>query len=161
MGPVKSVARTAQLQQLIEPAVRAVGLELWGLEYHQSGRKSMLRVYIDGPDGVTIDDCARVSRQISSVLDVDDPIRSEYTLEVSSPGIERPLYTLEHYRLFQGYPVKLRLRFPFDGKRKLSGVLAGVDDGEVLLIVGEEEYVLPFDSIERANIAGEPGPDKA
>jgi ribosome maturation factor RimP len=121
----------------------------------------MLRVYIDGPDGVTIDDCARVSRQISSVLDVDDPIRSEYTLEVSSPGIERPLYTLEHYRLFHGYPAKLRLRFPFEGKRKFNGVLAGVDDGDVLLIVGEEEYVLPFDSIDRANIAGEPEPGKA
>ena len=158
---MRIVAKAEQLQQLLEPAVRAVGLELWGLEYHSSGRKSLLRVYIDGPDGVNVDDCARVSRQIGSVLDVDDAIRSEYTLEVSSPGIDRPLYTLEHYRLFIGYPAKLKLRLPFEGKRKLSGVLGGVDDGEILLIVGEEEYVLPFDSIEKANIAGEPEPGKA
>lgn len=151
------MAGTAQLQQLVESAIIAVGFELWGLEYKPTGRQSLLRVYIDGPDGVTIDDCARVSRQISSVLDVEDPIRGEYTLEVSSPGVDRPLYTLEHYRLFAGYPAKLRLRFPFEGRRKLSGILSGVEGSDVLLVVGEEEYVLPFDSIDRANIAGEPG----
>jgi ribosome maturation factor RimP len=149
-----------QLQQLIEPAVKAVGLQLWGLEYQPTGRTSLLRVYIDGPEGVTIEDCARVSRQISSVLDVDDPIVGEYTLEVSSPGLDRPLYTLDQYRLYVGYPVKLRLRFAFDGRRKFSGVLGAVENDEVALIVGEEEYLLPFESIERANIAGDPEQDE-
>lgn len=155
------VARSAQLHELIEPAVKAVGFELWGLEYQTGGRTALLRVFIDGPEGVTVEDCARVSRQVSSVLDVDDPIRGEFTLEVSSPGLDRALYTLEHYRLYAGYPVKLRLRYPFEGQRRFSGVLGPVEKGEVSLIVGDEEYLLPFESIERANIAGEPAQGEA
>jgi ribosome maturation factor RimP len=155
------VAKSEQLQALIEPAVRAVGFELWGIEYQAGGRTALLRVFIDGPEGVSVEDCARVSRQVSSVLDVNDPIRGEFTLEVSSPGLERNLYTPEQYRQYTGYPVKLRLRFPFEGQRRFSGVLGGVADGEVSLIVGEEEYLLPFESIERANIAGEPAQGKA
>jgi ribosome maturation factor RimP len=147
------VARTGQLQQLLEPAVKAVGFELWGLDYHASGRKSLLRVYIDSPDGITVDDCAQVSRQVSGVLEVEDPIQGEYTLEVSSPGLDRPLYTLEHYRLYGGHRAQLRLRLPFDGKRKLTGLLGGVENNDVLLVVGDEEYVLPFDSIERGQLA--------
>lgn len=155
------VARSAQLHELIEPAVRAVGFELWGLEYQTGGRTALLRIFIDGPEGVTVEDCARVSRQVSSVLDVDEPIRGEFTLEVSSPGIDRPLYTPEQYQLYTGYPVKLRLRYPFEGQRRFSGVLGGIVDDEVSLIVGDEEYLLPFESIERANIAGEPAQGKA
>ena len=138
-----------------------MGFELWGLEYQTGGRTALLRIFIDGPEGVTVEDCARVSRQVSSVLDVGDPIRGEFTLEVSSPGLDRPLYTPEQYQLYIGYPVKLRLRYPFEGQRRFSGVLGGIDDGEVSLIVGDEEYLLPFESIERANIAGEPAQDKA
>lgn len=138
-----------------------MGFELWGLEYQTGGRTALLRIFIDGPEGVTVEDCARVSRQVSSVLDVDDPIRGEFTLEVSSPGIDRPLYTPEQYQLYAGYPVKLRLRYAFEGQRRFSGVLGGIDDGEVSLIVGDEEYLLPFESIERANIAGEPAQGKA
>ena len=149
----------AQLQQLIAPAVKAVGVELWGVEYHAKGRSSLVRVYIDGPNGVSVDDCARASRQISSVLDVEDPIAGEYTLEVSSPGADRSLYSLEHYRQLVGSRVKLRLRLPFDGRKGYTGLLNGVDNDDVLLVVGDEEYVLPFDGIERANIV--PEPDKA
>ncbi len=155
------MARSEQLHKLIEPAVRAVGFALWGIEYQVGGRAALLRVFIDGPEGVTVEDCARVSRQISSVLDVNDPIRGEFTLEVSSPGLDRSLYTPEQYQMYIGYPVKLRLRFPFEGQRRFSGVLGGIEDGEVSLIVGDEEYLLPFESIERANIAGEPAQDKA
>lgn len=150
------LARNEQLQQLVEPAVNAVGFELWGLEYHSRGRTSTLRVYIESPDGVSVDDCAQVSRQISSVLDVEDPISGEYTLEVSSPGVDRPLYKLEQYRQYVGYRVKVRLRVPFEGRRGMTGLLRGTEGDEVLLVVGDEEYVLPFSSIERANIAGEP-----
>ncbi len=155
------MVRTAQLHALIEPAVRAVGFQLWGLEYKTGGKTALLQVFIDGPEGVSVEDCARVSRQVSSVLDVDEPIRGEFTLEVSSPGLDRNLYTPEQYQLYIGYPVKLRLRYPFEGQRRFSGVLGGVDDGEVSLIVGDEEYLLPLESIERANIVGQPAQGKA
>ncbi len=135
--------------------MKAVGFELWGLDYHASGRKSLLRVYIDGPDGINVDDCAQVSRQISSVLDVEDPIHGEYTLEVSSPGLDRPLYTLEQYRGYVGHRVQLRLRYPFEGQRKFSGVLGSVENDDILLVVDDEEYVLPFESIERGNLAAQ------
>ena len=152
------MSSAAQLQQLIEPAVRAVGLALWGVEFHVKGVHSLVRVYIDGPDGVTVDDCALASRQIGSVFDVEDPIAGEYTLEVSSPGLERPLYTLEQYRQFVGSRVKLRLRVPFDGRRGFTGTLGGVEDDEVLLVVGDDEYMFPFEDIDRAKIASEHGP---
>lgn len=132
-----------------------MGFELWGLDYHASGRKSLLRIYIDGPQGITVDDCAQVSRQVSSVLDVEDPIHGEYTLEVSSPGIDRPLYTLEHYRSYKGHRAQLRLRQPFEGKRKLTGLLGGVENDEVVLVVGDEEYLLPFEGIERGQLVAE------
>jgi len=85
------------LQAMLAPAVAAVGFELWGVEFFQQGRHSVLRLFIDGPEGVGVDDCARVSHQASGVLDVEDPIAGEYTLEVSSPGWDRPLFTLAHY----------------------------------------------------------------
>src|SRR5690554_4251416 len=96
------------LQELVAPAVEALGFELWGLEYHSRNRQTLLRIFIDGPDGVTVDDCAAVSRQISAVMDVEDPIAGEYTLEVGSPGLDRPLYTLEQFQRYVGEPVKLR-----------------------------------------------------
>lgn len=155
------MSRSAQLQEMLEPAVKAVGFELWGLEYHASGRNALVRVFIDSPNGVTVDDCAKVSRQIGSVLDVEDPIQGEYNLEVSSPGLDRPLYTLAQYRQYVGYRIQLRLRFPFEGKRKLSGILGGVEGDELVLVVADEEYTLPFESIERAKIAGEQQQDNA
>ena len=145
-------AKLNALQELIEPAVTALGLELWGLEFHSSGRQSTLRIFIDGPDGVTVDDCARVSHQVSGILDVEDPIQEQYMLEVSSPGMERPLFTLEHFKAYAGHQVQLRLRVPFEGRRKFKGLLNGVEGDEVLLVVDDEEYLLPVDYIDRANV---------
>src|SRR5699024_5159739 len=109
-----------------------MGFELWGLELQAQGKNSRLVIYIDSPDGITVDHCADVSRQISGILDVEDPISGQYQLEVSSPGMERPLFTLEQFRQYAGSIVTLRLRAPYDGRRKFKGLLAGVEDDEVL-----------------------------
>lgn len=145
-------ARLKTLQELIEPVVTALGLELWGVEFQSAGRNSTLRIYIDGPNGVSVDDCARVSHQVSGILDVEDPIQEQYMLEVSSPGMDRPLYTLEQFQAYAGHQVQLRLRVPFEGRRKFKGLLNGVEGDEVLLVVDDEEYLLPIDYIDRANV---------
>jgi len=99
-----------------------------------------------------VDDCARVSHQVSGILDVEDPIPEQYMLEVSSPGMDRPLYTLEQFQAYAGHQVQLRLRMPFEGRRKFKGLLNGVEGDEVLLVVDDEEYLLPIDYIDRANV---------
>lgn len=141
------------LLELIEPVVKALGCELWGLEYHASGRRrGSLRIYIEKPDGVGLSDCEKVSRQVSSVLDVEDPIQGEYTLEVSSPGLDRPLYTLEQFAQYIGEQVKVRLRAPFDGRRQYKGQLTGLEDDEIKVLVDDHEYLLPIESIDKANV---------
>lgn len=142
-----------QLRDLLAPVVESLGCELWGLEYMTHGRNATLRLYIDSENGIGVEDCERVSRQVSAVMDVEDPISGEYTLEVSSPGLDRPLYTLAQYEQFVGAQVELRLRMPLEGRRKWRGLLAGVEGQEVVLrIDAENEYLLPIDSIEKANV---------
>lgn len=141
-----------QLHALIEPVVEALDCQLWGLEYFTQGKHSTLRIYIDREEGIGLEECEKVSRQVSAVLDVEDPIAGEYTLEVSSPGVDRPLYTLEQFARYVGEQVNIRLRVPFEGRRKFSGRLNGVENDEVLVVVDNEEYLLPIDSIDRANI---------
>lgn len=145
-------AKLKLLHELIEPSVTALGFELWGIEYLAQGAHSVLRIYIDSEDGITVDDCAKVSHQVSGVLDVEEPISGHYNLEVSSPGLDRPLFTLEQFAAWAGHQVQLRLRVPFEGRRKFKGLLNGVEGDEVLLIVDKEEYLLPIDMIDRANI---------
>jgi len=141
-----------RLTQMFEPVAAALGCELWGVEYMTQGRRALLRVYIDKEDGVGVEDCERVSRQVSSVLDVEDPIQSEYTLEVSSPGMDRPLFKLKQFEASVGETVAVRLRLPFEGRRKFTGLLKGVENEEVVLEVDNEEYVLPYELIDKANI---------
>lgn len=142
-----------QLEELIAPVVESLECELWGLEYSVQGRRSMLRIFIDKqPDGVLVEDCEKVSRQVSSVLDVEDPISGEYTLEVSSPGMDRPLFKLAHFEKYVGHRVALRLRVAFEGRRKFQGLLKGIEDGEIVLEAGDEEYLLPFELIDKANV---------
>jgi ribosome maturation factor RimP len=140
------------LRRPIEAAVRGVGCELVGIEYHPQGRRSVLRVYIDTPEGVTVDDCERASRQISGALDVDDPIKGQYVLEVSSPGLDRPLFTEEHFRQFAGNRIKLRVSPPLDGRRNFSGVLMGVRDQAVVVVQDEQEVEIPLRQIEQARL---------
>lgn len=142
-----------QLHDIIEPAVTALGCELVGVEHIAQGRHSMLRIYIDSAAGITLEDCERVSHQVSAVLDVEDPIHGHYTLEVSSPGLERPLFKAEHYRRFVGNEIQVRLRAPLAGRRKFKGLLQAIgDDDVVVLVVDGTEYRLALDEIEKAHV---------
>lgn len=140
------------LTALLQPVVASLDCELWGLELFSKGRETVVRLYIDRADGVTLEDCEKVSRQVSSVMDVEDPIASEYTLEVSSPGMDRPLYTLDQFARYIGEQVSIRLRSAFEGRRKFTGLLNGVEDEDVLVVVDDNEYLLPIELIEKANI---------
>ena len=142
----------AELSRLLEPGVRALGFELVDVELSGRGRRAVLRVYIDGPEGVTVDDCADVSRQLSGILDVEDPIPERYVLEVSSPGLDRPLAKREDFERFVGEQVKVRTRRPLDGQRNFKGRLVGVETEHVVLDLGEKTVSLGFDSIERARL---------
>lgn len=144
--------KNAALEALIEPVVTAMGFELWGTEHLSQGKHSRLVIYIDSPEGITVDHCADVSRQVSGILDVEDPIPGQYQLEVSSPGMDRPLFTLAQFERYKGNTVSLRLRAPFEGRRKFKGLLAGIDGDEVLLHLDGEEYCFPIDSIDQARV---------
>ncbi|WP_166257765.1 ribosome maturation factor RimP [Marinobacter salicampi] len=146
-------AKLQQLETILRPVIEGLGYEFWGLEFRSQGHHSLLRVFIDDAEiGVSVEDCEKVSRQVSGVMDVEDPIQSEYTLEVSSPGMDRPLFRLEQYEEFAGHRVQIRLRMAFEGRRKFIGLLKGVEGEDVVVVVDDHEYLLPFDSIERANI---------
>jgi len=146
-------AKFQQLESMLAPVVEGLGYELWGIEFRTSGRQSLLRVFIDDAEnGVGVDDCEKVSRQISGVMDVEDPIQAEYTLEVSSPGMDRPLFYLKQYEAYVGHQAQIRLRMAFDGRRKFRGLIKGVEGSDVVLVVDDHEYLLPFESIDRANI---------
>ncbi|HFD7014127.1 TPA: ribosome maturation factor RimP [Pseudomonas aeruginosa] len=145
-------SKLEQLQALLAPVVEALGYECWGVEFISQGRHSVLRVYIDRPEGILIDDCEAVSRQVSGILDVEDPISGEYTLEVSSPGMDRPLFTLEQFAKHAGEQVKIRLRSPYERRRNYQGILRGVEEQDVVVLVDDHEYLLPIDSIDKANI---------
>ncbi|MCL6269982.1 ribosome maturation factor RimP [Sansalvadorimonas sp. 2012CJ34-2] len=140
------------LHELVEPVVVSLGCELWGIEFMSQGKQSKLRVFIDQESGVGLEECEKVSRQLSAVLDVEDPIASEYTLEVSSPGLDRPLFTLEQFAGYTGSQVNMRLRAPFEGRRKYQGVIRGVEGDEVVIVCDDHEYLFPFDSIDKANV---------
>jgi len=137
---------------MLAPVVEALGYQCWGVEFISQGKHSLLRVYIDSADGILVEDCEKVSRQISGVLDVEDPIASEYTLEVSSPGMDRPLFTLEQFAAHAGEQVKIKLRSPFEGRRNFQGILRGTEEQDVVVLVDDHEYLLPIDSVDKANI---------
>ncbi len=146
------MARPQQLTEMLRPVVESMGFVFWGLEFISAGKQSMLRVFIDHADGITVDHCAQVSRQVSSVLDVEDPIAQEYNLEVSSPGMDRPIFTLEQYAALAGNIVEVRLRMAFDGRRKFKGRLVGIEQEDVVVHVDDNEYLLPFELIDKAHV---------
>jgi ribosome maturation factor RimP len=141
-----------QLRALIQPVVEGLGFDLWGLEYLNQGKHSALKIYIEAEKGIDVDDCAAVSRQVSSLLDVEDPLKGNYTLEVSSPGLDRRLFELSQFDQFKGSQVKVNLRQPFEGKRKFKGLLCGVEDDDVVIRHGEEEILVPLADIDRAQV---------
>lgn len=143
------------LVDLLEPVVSALGYELLTVEYSSAGNKSLLRVYIDSPDGISVDDCAAVSREISAILDVHDPVPGKYMLEVSSPGSDRPLVKRSHFEKAIGERIKVKTRLPILGRQRFTGKLIQMDGTTLVLEVDNESYDLPLDDVEKANLAPE------
>jgi len=144
--------KESRLSELLGPTIESLGFELWGLELISPSRRATLRIYIESENGVTVDNCATVSRHLSSVLDVEDPIQGEYTLEVSSPGVDRLLFKPEQYGLYIGEPIEIRLRVPFEGRRKFRGWLIGLEGEDVVVRVDNHEYLLPMKQIDKARV---------
>ncbi|MDR2013964.1 MAG: ribosome maturation factor RimP [Rhodanobacter sp.] len=126
--------QNTELTKLLSPAIAAMGLECLGVEYSPSHGNSLVRVYIDSSAGpVTVDDCEAVSRQVSALFDVNDPIQGRYTLEVSSPGLDRPLYTPEHFARFIDREAKLELNLPLHGRRRFQGPIRAVAGANITI----------------------------
>ncbi|SFB91879.1 ribosome maturation factor RimP [Pseudoalteromonas denitrificans] len=143
------------LTAMLEPAVEAIGFELLGLEFVRAGQHSTLRVYIENiqnAEGITVDNCADVSRQISAILDVEDPITNEYNLEVSSPGVDRPLFKFKHYEKALGEEVRLKTKLPQDGRRNFKGDLVSVEGDMLTLSIDGSDYLIMLGNVEKANI---------
>lgn len=140
------------LQEMLQGAVEDLGCELWGIECQRSGRFMTVRLFIDKEGGVTVDDCADVSRQVSAILDVEDPIADKYNLEVSSPGLDRPLFTLQQFERYIGQDIAVHLRIPVMERRKWQGKLERIENDMVILIVDGQEQVLVFGNIQKANV---------
>ena len=143
---------SAVIDDLVSPIVLALDLELWGCELVRQGKYSLIRVYIDRESGVDISDCEKVSRQVSAVFEVEEPITEEYTLEVSSPGLERPLFRLEQFRKYVGSIIQLRMKKPQDGRKKFKGDLVRVDDDSIVLSVDGGEVEFQYTNIDKANL---------
>ena len=145
---------TDKVFSIISPIVIDMGYELLGIEYAASGKHSVLRLYIDCEEGIRVDDCEAVSQQVGAIMDVEDPINGQYNLEVSSPGIERPLFVIAHYQRFLGHDVCLRTYRPIDGRRNFTGSIGSVrETANTIELVTELGSVnLDIDLIEKANL---------
>jgi len=142
----------ATLQALLEPTITALGYELLGCVFLPQGRRGLLRIYIDSEKGIHIADCEKVSRQVSAVLDVEDPIMGTYTLEVSSPGLNRPLFKLAHFQKYIGSMVNIRLHMPNNNRRQFRGVLQAVLGDTVVVKIDDQTFELSFANIAKANL---------
>ncbi|AKP72445.1 ribosome maturation protein RimP [Piscirickettsia salmonis] len=140
------------LTEMLSLVVTGLGFELWGIEQVPQGAQSVLRVYIEGPEGVTVEDCATVSRQIGAVLDVEDPIAGNYSLEVSSPGLDRLLFTSEQYQRYLEQELQIRLKILNNGKRRIRGRLTAVTEQGVCIDVKDEQFDIRWADIDRANV---------
>jgi ribosome maturation factor RimP len=144
------------LTPLFEPVVESMGYELVGVEFQGAGGHGTLRVYIDREEGVSLDDCAAISHQISGILDVEEPIKQAYDLEISSPGIDRPLFKLADFERFVGNTAKIKMAVALEGRKNFKGRLQGVADDRMIVIeVDGEDFRLPYADIARANLVGE------
>lgn len=140
------------LAQLVEPAVNALGFELADLEVHLSRGGGLLRIFIDAQAGVTVDDCEAVSRQVSSILDVADPIAGNYRLEISSPGLDRRLVKPEHFDRFAGAEVNVKLRRPVEGRRNIRGTLESRNGELIVVRSGDSVLELPLAEIDTVRL---------
>ena len=145
------------LLRLLEPTIEALGFELVDIEYAREGRGGVLRIFIDRSAAgvVTVDDCATVSHAVSEVLETEDPIKGNYTLEVSSPGFDRILRKRAHFERFVGARVFAELKLPIEGRRRFAGVLKSVDDDAIVVEVDGQLHNLPLDRIQKARLRPE------
>lgn len=141
-----------KLTDMLAAPVEALGFEMLGIEFVRAGKHSTLRVFIDHPDGITVDHCAEVSLQVSAVLDVEDPISTEYNLEVSSPGMDRPLFKEQHYLDCVGEVVSVRLRIPQGDRRNFKGKLLACEAGNLTIEIDGQTHVLAITNIEKGNL---------
>ena len=132
--------------------MEALDATVWGVEYLNQGKYSLLRIYVERDEGVSVDLCAEVSRHVSDLLDVEEILPSAYTLEVSSPGMDRLLFKGKQYSAHVGERLDVRLNYPFEGRKKIVGTLAGLEDDSVVLQVDDEEYLLPLENVQKARI---------
>jgi len=142
----------SKLVQLLKPVVESLGYIFWSCEYLAQGKHSVLRIYIDKEDGIEMEDCAVVSRQISQLLDVEDPIQSNYSLEVSSPGLDRPLSELWHFEQYVGNEITIKLYQPINKKRVFNGIIEQVEDNILRLNSNDTVVDIPLDSVNKANL---------
>ena len=141
-----------ELATLLEPTVVRLGYELSDLELRLGGKGGLVRVFIDKPEGVGLADCERVSEAVSALLDVEDPVPGHYDLEVSSPGLDRKLTKVEHFQRFAGQTVKVKTRFPIDGRRRFRGRLVSADEDRILVEVDGESHTLELATIDTARL---------
>jgi len=137
---------------MLRPAVEETGKDLLGIEFISAGQHSVLRLFIDHENGIDVDDCAEVSRQVGAILDVEDPISSEFNLEVSSPGLDRPLFDKPHYEAVIGEIIEVKLSIPLNGRRKFKGCLVAIENDTLVVTVDSEDYELVLGNIVKANL---------
>ncbi|MDH3990955.1 MAG: ribosome maturation factor RimP [Gammaproteobacteria bacterium] len=141
-----------ELAKLLEPTVERLGYELVDLEARLGGKGGLVRVFIDKPGGIDLDDCETVSRAVSALLDVEDPVPGNYNLEVSSPGLDRKLTKVDHFQRFEGETVKVQMRIPIAGRRRFRGTLVSSDDENIVVDVDGESHSLPLKTIDTARL---------
>lgn len=144
--------KETEIETLLTPAVEIEDCGIWGVEYLAQGKYSKLKLFIDRDEGVSVEHCERVSRRVSDVLDVEEVLTGTYTLEISSPGMDRILFKPEQYESCVGEQIEVRLNYPVDGTKRIVGVLVGVEDGEAIVRVDENEYLLPLENVQRARV---------
>ena len=144
---------TDRLTELLKPEIERLGYEFVALEYVGSGANAVLRIFIDHESGISLEDCEKVSREVGAVLDVEDPIPGEYNLELSSPGLDRPLTEPAHFDRYRGERIKIRMQKGFVGRRRLTGLLTGFENDAVVIDVDGEEHKMPFANVEMARLA--------
>ncbi|MEE8339124.1 MAG: ribosome maturation factor RimP [Xanthomonadales bacterium] len=143
---------SGKLAALLQPLVEDLGYEFVGIEHSSNPKNPVLVIYIDAAGGIAVEDCAKVSREIAAILDVENPIPGKYQLEVSSPGLDRPLFTLEQFRQFSGEVAQISLFAPRDGRRKFKGKILGAEAGQVKMEQDGVEVTLDLGNIARARL---------
>ena len=143
---------SGKLTALLQPLVEELGYEFVGFEHSSNPKNPVLLIYIDTPDGIAVEDCEKVSREVAALLDVEDPISGQYMLEVSSPGLDRPLFTLSQFHQFSGEVAQISLYAPSNGRRKFKGKILGTDEGQVKIEQDGEEVTLDLGNIAKARL---------